>query len=225
MGQLNDSLDYNSNECESDVYSDINNEQIISCFFTNTFFHFLGRGSRWSRKQVPARSECPGELQEELPPRQIGPAEHQRPGTAPDARPERRPGRATVRHPLRPFALGAQAVQDCHTAARQELHPDAGKRPRGNAAHPRLRQPSGGRPATRSRSGCSHYAPSPGSGRRGVPGFRARRRQGRPIPWGVLLRPVRQALTEAHLPSEISTFPGMIGPKSVAPQDSFKCLL
>ncbi|GBN16769.1 hypothetical protein AVEN_156102-1 [Araneus ventricosus] len=140
------------------------------------------------------------EQQEELPPRQVRQAEHQRPGATQDARPERRPGRAAVRHPLRPLALGEEALQDRHPAARQELHPDAGERPRRDEADPGLRQPGRGGPASSHRR-CSCGRLHARADGRGVPAAHLRKPQagkgvgnGRLVPWGAGLRSVREAL-------------------------------
>ena len=57
-----------------------------------------------------------------------GPFEYQRAGASADARSERCAGRAAQRHPLRTFAVRAEAFENRHAALGQELHHDAGQR-------------------------------------------------------------------------------------------------
>lgn len=59
---------------------------------------------------------------------QVRPVKHQRPGTAEDARSERRAGRTQERHTVRPFSVCAQAVQDRYVIVGEELHFNAGER-------------------------------------------------------------------------------------------------
>ena len=86
---------------------------------------------------------------------------HQRQGAAEDARPQRRDGRAEGRHPLRPLALSQEAQQDRDTSTGQELHPDAGQRPRGDEEAGHLSLSPRGSAAPRASWSCAPRARAP----------------------------------------------------------------
>ena len=87
---------------------------------------------------------------------------NQRERASPDARPQRRSGRAQERDPLRALALRQETQQDRNPVAGQELHPDAGQRAGGDEEVGVVLVPRswGADPLPASHSPC---APAPGT--------------------------------------------------------------